>query len=153
MEGAEHKHLEIPKRSQFSRYTVLIQHLMFLLQFLLKQTNKEVPGCVCRLPHVHSSSLPTTVTRRRRHKHGEELLKKGSADQGITTVPGSSRGTVCSGKHLLFIPGKEREQRPWEKLNQISTSQTAFRHDGDFPVQASALCTPCSPESSAPAFN
>lgn len=113
MEGADHTNIwRSQKRSRFSRYTVLIQHLMFLLQFLLKQTNKEIPDCVCRLPHALSSCLPTAVTGRRRLKFGQELSEKGSDNDGITTAPGSSCGTACPGKHL---PGKEREQRPCEK--------------------------------------
>jgi len=50
---------------------------MFLLQLLLKQTNKKLPNCACRLPHAHSLCLPTTESPDgEEHMYGREALKE-----------------------------------------------------------------------------
>lgn len=104
-----------------------MQHLMFLLQFLLKQTNKVIPGCVCRLPHVHSSCLPTTespggegTSTASSSQRRARVIRASPPYQAAPAAP-SALANTC-----FFIPGKERVQRPWKKLNQISTPQTTL---------------------------
>lgn len=64
------------------------------------------------------------VTRWRRHKYSEELSKKGSANVGITTVP----GTVCSGKHLLFHPRQRKRAATLEKTKPSNHTPNNFSH-------------------------
>lgn len=107
---------------------------------------------MCRLPHAHSSCLPTTEspggegtsregTSRARSSQRRARLGRVSPPSQSAPAALSALANIC-----FFIPGKEREQRPWKKLNQISTPKQLFPHDGGVYFPDQVLCTPCSRE-------
>lgn len=89
---------------------------MFLLQPFLKQTNKKIPNCACRLPHAHSSCLPTPESPgREEHMYGGEALKERLSRRGHHHRKRLARAAPFAlAKTFFIIPGRESTELPWK---------------------------------------
>lgn len=97
---------------------------MFQLQLLLKQTNKKIPDCVCRLPHAHSSCLPTTESP------GGEGTSTARSSQRRARLMGVSppyQAPFAPANICFFTPGKERAAT-LEKTKPSKYTPNNFSH-------------------------